>query len=175
MKTKRRQSSRLFRHIGVGMTACAALANTGCQDPTSPGDFLPGLSIRTDAETIHFVPSGERNQITVPITITNNSDKTLSLSYCSESLERFSVRGWATVFSPICLLADLHTLPPIPVGTSLTFNFSAWDTPPQYPGFRFTDSQNVYRVRVGLWIVDTIGGQPVPRGSNITNPFNVEP
>jgi hypothetical protein len=175
MRTKRRQSSRLFRQIGVGLTAVAALAITGCQDATGPDDILPGLSVQTGAETIHFVPSGERNSITVPITITNNSDKTLSLSYCSESLERFSPRGWATVFLPVCTLANLHTLPPIPAGTSLTFNFSAWDTPPQYPGFRFTDPQNLYRVRVGLWIVDTLGGEPVPRGSNITNPFNVEP
>jgi hypothetical protein len=174
MKTKPRQSATVFRQIGIGLTACAALAITGCKDATGP-DILPGLSIQTGAETIHFVPSGERNAITVPITITNNSAKTLSLSYCSESLERFSVGGWATVFLPICLAANLHALPPIPAGTSLTFNFSAWDTPPQYPGFRFTDSQNVYRVRVGLWIVDTPEGKPVPQGSNITNSFNVEP
>src|SRR5687767_6618885 len=152
MKTKRRQSSTVVRRMGVGLSVCAALAITGCQDPTSPGDFLPGLSIRTDAETIHFVPSGGANRITVPITVTNNSDKTLNLGYCTESLEQFSLRGWARVYAPICLAVAMM-LPPIPAGTSLTFDFHAYDTPRQYPGFRFTDSPNVYRVSLGLWIV----------------------
>jgi len=174
MRTIPCQSATVVRQIAIGLIACAALAIQGCQEATSPGDILPGLTIRTGAETIHFVPSGSGNRITVPITLTNNSDKTLSLAYCSESLERFSVRGWGMVYAPICL-ANLQTLPPIPVGTSLTFNFYAYDTPQQYPGFRFTDSPNFYRVRLGLWVVDNGMSQPLPRDASVTNPFNVEP
>jgi hypothetical protein len=156
------------------LTAFAAIAITGCKDATGPDDFLPGLSIQTGAETIHFVSTGFANGITVPITVTNNSDKTLSLAFCSETLERLSVRGWESVFSPVCV-AVLQALPPIPAGTSHTFNWTAYDTPPGYSGFRFTDSPNVYRVRLGLWIVDGLGGQPLPREASVTNAFNVEP
>ena len=175
MRTKHGQSSTVVRQIGIGLIACATLAISGCQDSTSPGDFLPGLSIRTGAETIHFASFGGGNRITVPITVTNNSDKTLNLAYCSESLERFSLRGWTMVYSPVCLQANVQTLPPIPVGTSLTFDFYAYDNPQQYPGFRFTDSPNVYRVRLGLWIVDNGTSQPLPGDASVTNSFRVEP
>jgi hypothetical protein len=174
MRTKRRQISTVVRRIAVGLSASAALAVTGCQDPTSPGDFLPGLSIRTDAETIHFVPFGGANRITVPITVTNNSDKTLNLAYCGEALERFTVAGWVMVYMPICL-ANLQTLPPIPVGTSLSFNFNAYDASGPDPGFRFTDSPNAYRVTLSLWVVENGTAQPLPRDARATNPFYVEP
>jgi hypothetical protein len=174
MMTKRGQSSTVLRRLGIGLTACVALAITGCQDATSPGDILPGLSIRTDAETVHFVPFGGANRITVPITVTNNSNKALDLAYCGERLERFVLRGWVMVYAPICL-ADLQTLPPIPVGTSLTFNFNAYDDSGTYTGFRFTDSPNVYRVRLTLWMVENGTAQPLPREASVTNSFRVEP
>ena len=174
MRKKHGQSSTAGRRIGIGFMVCAALGLQGCQDSTGPRDSLPGLSIRTGAETIHFVPSGGANHITVPITLTNNSNKALNLSWCSESLERFSLRGWAMVYSPVCL-ANLQTLPEIPVGASLTFDFHAWDTPQQYPGYRFTDSPNFYRVRLGLWIVDILRSEPVPADASVTNAFAVEP
>ncbi len=174
MRTTRGQSSTIVQQLGFCFIAVAALGISGCRDATSPADILPGLSIRTGAETIHFVPSGVGNQITVPITLTNNPNKTLSLAYCSESLERFSLRGWAMVYAPICL-ANLQTLPPIPVGTSLTFDFYAYDGSGQYTGFRFTDSPNVYRVRLGLWIVDILRSEPLPGDASVTNPFTVEP
>jgi hypothetical protein len=172
MKTKRGQSFPVCRQLTLGLIASAALTFSGCQDATGPGDFLPGLSIRTSAETIHFVPFGSANRITVPITVTNNSNKALDLVYCSELLERFSVNGWETVYFPFC---TLQTLPPIPVGTSLTFNFHASDTPQQYSGFRFTDSPNVYRVSLGLWIVENGTSHPLPRAASVTNSFRVEP
>ena len=174
MRTKHGQSSTVVRQIGIGLIACAALAITACQEATSPGDVLPGLSIRTDAETIHFAPSGGQNLIMVPITLTNNSDKTLNLGYCSESLERFTLRGWGMVYAPVCL-AVVKTLPPIPAGTSLAFNFFAYDAPQQSPGFRFTDSPNIYRVRLALWIVDNGTSQPLPGDASVSNSFYVEP
>ncbi|HMF86635.1 MAG TPA: hypothetical protein VK575_01055 [Gemmatimonadaceae bacterium] len=174
MRTRLRQRSTIVRQLGSCVIALAAFGISGCRDAISPGDILPGLSIRTGAETIHFVSAGFANQITVPITVTNNSDKTLSLAFCSESLERFSFRGWERVFSPVCIAA-VQTLPPIPAGTSYTFNWSAYDTPPGYSGFRFTDSQNVYRVHLGLWIVDDLGGEQLPREASVTNAFKVEP
>jgi hypothetical protein len=174
MRTKRRQSSTVVRRIGVGLVACAVLAITACQDATSPGDFLPGLSIRTDAETIHFVPFGGANLITVAITVTNHSDKTLNLAYCGEVLERFTVQGWVMVYAPVCI-ASLQTLPPIPVGTSLAFTVHAYDGSGQNPGFRFTDSPNVYRVTLSLWMVEDGRAEPLPRDARATNPFYVEP
>lgn len=173
MRTKLRQISTVVRRIGIGLIACTALAITGCQDSMGPGDFLPGLTIRTDAETIHFVPWGGLNRIAVPITLTNNSDKTLNLAFCGETLERFSIREWTMVYAPVCV-ANLQTLPPIPVGTSLTFDFHAHDGN-QAPAFRFTDSPNVYRVRLALWVVDNGVSQPLPRDASVTNSFRVEP
>lgn len=174
MRTRLRQRSTIVRQLGSCVIALAAFGISGCRDAISPGDILPGLSIRTGAETIHFVSAGFANQITVPITVTNNSDKTLSLGFCSESLERFSFRGWESVFSPVCV-GILQTLPPIPAGTSHTFNWSAYDTPPDRSGFRFADSPNVYRVRLGLWIVNDLGGEQLPREASVTNSFKVEP
>jgi hypothetical protein len=175
MRTRLRQSFTIVRQFGICFIASAAFGISGCRDSTGPDDTLPGLTIRTDVETIHFEPSGSRNSITVPITLTNNSDKTLSLGFCSESLEQFRGLGWTTVFAPVCSAANVHVLPPIPPGTSLTFSFTAFDTQPPNPGFRFTDSSNVYRVRLGLWIMDGQEGEPVPPGADVTNPFNVEP
>ena len=174
MMTRRGQSSRVFRQIAIGLGTCAALASTGCQDATGPGDSLPGLSIRTDAETIHFVPFGRANRITVPITVTNNSEKTVSLAYCGEVLERFTVRGWVMAYAPFCL-ANIQTLPPIPVGTSLAFTVYAYDGSGHDQGFRFTDSPNVYRVTLSLWVIEDGTTQPLPRDARATNPFYVEP
>lgn len=174
MRTKRRQSSTVVRRIGIGLTACVALAITGCGDSTSPGDILPGLSIRTGAETIHFVPFGGANLITVPITVTNNSDKRLDLAYCGEVLERFTVRGWVMAYAPVCV-ASLQALPPIPVGTSLAFTVHAYDASGQNPEFRFTDSPNVYRFTLSLWMVEDGRAEPLPRDARATNPFYVEP
>jgi hypothetical protein len=135
---------------------------------------LPGLTIRAP-ETVHFTfnSPADRNEIVVPVTITNGSDKTLNLGFCSEELERISLPGWETVYAPICL-AVVHALPPIPAGTSLDFNFYASDTPPEYGGFRFTESPNVYRVRLALWIVEGGASQPLPREASVTNAFKVE-
>jgi hypothetical protein len=161
----------LWRIVSV---CCFAFTIVACHDATGPSDFLPGLTIRAP-ETVHFTfnSPADRNEIVVPVTITNGSDKTLNLGYCSEELERISIPAWETVYSPICL-AVVHTLPPIPAGTSLDFNFYASDTPPQYEGFRFTDSPNVYRVRLGLWIVEGGASQPLPPEARVTNAFKVE-
>jgi hypothetical protein len=172
--SRKRRNRTALRSILSGVVASFTLTLGACHDATGPSDVLPGLTIRTP-ETVHFTfnSPGDRNEIIVPVTITNGSGKTLNLGYCSEELERISVPGWKSVYSPICL-AVVRTLPPIPAGTSLTFNFYASDTPPQYEGFRFTDSPNVYRVRVALWIVEGGASQPLPRDASVTNPFKVE-
>ena len=176
MMTRHGQSSTAVRRIGIGLIAWTALAILGCQDSTGPDDFLPGLSIRTDADTIHFVPfgAGGANLITVPITVTNNSVKTLDLAYCGEVLERFTLRGWVMVYAPICI-ANYQPLPPIPAGTSLALIVHAFDASGPDPGFRFTDSPNVYRVALSLWIVEDGMARPLPRDARATNPFSVEP
>ncbi|HEY3115062.1 MAG TPA: hypothetical protein VGJ62_15385 [Gemmatimonadaceae bacterium] len=170
----KRRIAKTFPLTRVLFAAWAVLALAACQEATGPGDFLPGLTISTP-ETIHFTSNlpGGSNQIVVPVTITNGSDKTLNLAYCGEQLERISIVGWRTVYSPVCL-ATVHSLPPITAGTSLTFSFYASDTPPRYEGFHFTDSPNVYRVRLALWIVDSGASQPLPREASVTNPFKVE-
>jgi hypothetical protein len=174
MKTKRRQRSTFFRKIGIGLRTCAALAIASCDDATAPGDILPGLAIRTGAETIHYVPIGGANRITVPVTVTNHSSKTLNLAYCGEALERLGLRGWTLVYAPVCL-ANVQTLPPIPVGTSLTFDFYAYDASGPDPSFRFSDSPNVYRVSLSLYVVEDGRVQPLPIAARVTNSFYVEP
>ena len=180
MKYSIRQDSRqrcnrsTLRRILAGVVAFFTLALGACEDATGPSDYLPGLTIRAP-ETVHYTfnSRGNRNEIVVPVTITNGSDKTLNLAYCTEELERISIPGWTTVYSPVCI-GVAQTLPPIPAGTSLDFNFYASDTPPEYDGFRFTDSPNVYRVRLGLWIVDGGASQPLPAEARVTNAFKVE-
>ena len=175
-----RQNSRQRRNrttpgrILSGVVASFTFTLGACHDATGPSSVLPGLSIRAP-ETVHFTfnAPGNRNEIVVPVTITNGSDKTLNLGYCSEELERISLPDWKTVYSPICL-AVVRLLPPIPAGTSLDFNFYASDTPSQYEGFRFTDSPNVYRVKLLLWIVENGASQLLPRHASVTNPFKVE-
>jgi hypothetical protein len=161
------------QRIVSGVIACFAFTVVACQNATGPSDFLPGLTIRAP-ETVHFTSNapGASNQIVVPVTITNASDRTLDFAYCGGQLERITIPVWREVFSPVCL--QVHTLPPIPGGTSLDFNFYASDTPPGDEGFRFTDSPNVYRVRVALWIVESGASQPLPREASVTNPFKVE-
>jgi hypothetical protein len=172
------RGAQLFGRTGlwriVSGVCCLAFTIVACHDATGPSDFLPGLTIRAP-ETVHFTfnSPGNRNEIIVPVTITNGSDKALDLAYCSVELERISIPGWKTVYSPVCI-GVAQTLPPIPAGTSLDFNFYASDTPPQYEGFRFTDSPNVYRVRLGLWIVDGGASQPLPPEARVTNAFKVE-
>lgn len=174
MKTKRGQSSKILRRIGIGLGACAALAIAGCDEATGPSDILPGLSIRTAAKTIHFVPFGGANRITVPVTVTNHSNKTLDLAYCGEALERLVLRGWTLVYAPFCV-QSAQTLPPIPVGTSLTFDFHAADASGPDPNFRFSDSPNVYRVRLSLYVVENGRAEPLPVAARVTNSFSVEP
>ena len=171
MKTNRRQSFTMVHQIGLCLIALTAW---GCRDATSPNDILPGLSIRTGAETIHFVNFGGANRITVPVTVTNNSNKALNLAYCGEVLERLSLRGWTSVYAPICL-ASVQTLPPIPVGTSLSFDFHAQDGSGPEPSFRFSDSPNVYRVNLLLFVVEDGRAQPLPVDARVTNSFYVEP
>jgi len=147
-----------------------------CHDSTGPGNAL-GLSVRTLAPTIHFtrqVP-GSYNQIVVPLRITNASDKTLNLAYCSESLERFNLLGWQFVWGPVCLAQDIRTLPAIAPGSTLDYSVTVYDTAPQYEGFRFTDPANVYRVRLLFWVVDNGSSQPVSPDAGLSNPFEVVP
>lgn len=174
METKRRQSATILRKIRIGLGTCAALAIASCNDATAPGDILSGLSIRTGAETIHFVPFGGANRITVPVTVTNHSNKTLNLAYCGEVLERLDLGGWTLVYAPFCL-ANVQTLPPIPVGTSLTFDFHAADGSGPEPNFRFTDSPNVYRVNLSLYVVEDGQAELLPVAARVTNSFYVEP
>ena len=171
MKTNRRQRFTIVHQIGLCLIALTA---SGCRDATSPDDILPGLSIRTGSETIHFVTFGGANRITVPVTVTNNSNKTLNLAYCGEVLERLSLRGWTLVYAPICL-AVVQTLPPIPVGTSLTFDFHAHDASGPEPRFSFSDSPNVYRVNLLLYVVEDGRVQTLPVDARVTNPFYVAP
>lgn len=171
MRTRLRQSSTVVQRIGLCLIALAA---SGCRDAISPDDILSGLSIRTGAETIHFVPFGGANRITVPITVTNHSSKTLNLAYCGEVLERLGLSGWTSVYAPFCI-QSVQTLPPIPVGTSLTFNFHAADGSGPEPSFRFSDSPNVYRVNLLLYVVENGRAEPLPVAARVTNSFYVEP
>jgi hypothetical protein len=165
-----------IRPFGVGgLAALITLAIAGCQDVTSPDDILPGLSIRTDAETIHFEQFSGANRITVPITVTNNSDVTLNLGYCGEVLERFTIRGWVMAYAPVCMAASVQPLPPIPPGTSLALTVHAYDASGPEPRFRFTDSPNIYRVNLALWMVVAGTFHPLPTEARVTNPFYVEP
>jgi hypothetical protein len=172
--SRKHRNPTALRSLLSGAIASFTLTLGACQDATGPSHVLPGLTIRAP-ETVHFTfnSPADRNEIVVPVTITNGSEKTLNLGYCSEELERISLPGWKTVYLPICL-AVVRMLPPIPGGTSLDFNFYASDTPSQYEGFRFTDSPNVYRVRLGLWIVDGGASQPLPPEARVTNAFKVE-
>ena len=164
-----------IRRFGIGgLATLITLTIAGCRDVTSPDNILPGLSVRTDAETIHFEQFGSANGITVPITVTNNSDLAVSLAYCGEVLERFTIRGWEMVYAPICL-ASIQPLPPIPPGTSLALTVRAYDASGPDPRFRFTDSPNVYRVNLSLWMIVAGTVQPLPTEARVTNPFYVEP
>jgi len=154
---------------GFALVMAAVMA---CRDSTAPA--VPGVSISAP-KTIHFTsqPSGY-HYIAVPVTITNATGKQLNLGYCSESLERFSLVRWEFVWGPICL-AMVQTLPPIEPGASLTITVRAEDTTPGYPGFRFTDQANIYRVKLGLFIIEGTGGRPVPADASVSNPFEVVP
>ena len=121
----------------------------GCGDSTGPAD-LTGVTVAAPT-TIHFtleVPGGFR-QIVVPVTITNSTAKRLNLGWCSTSLERFTGTKWESVWSPFCM-ATLGADTPIKPGETRTISVVVGDTPSQYSGFRFTDPQNVYRVRLEL-------------------------
>jgi hypothetical protein len=161
---------RIAMHVSAFALVTAAVM--ACRDSTAPA--VPGLSINAP-KTIHFTsqPSGY-HYITVPVTITNATDKQLHLGYCSESLERFTLPNWRFVWGPICL-AMVIVLPPIEPGASLTITVNAEDTAPGYPGFRFTDTENIYRVKLGLFFIDEGTTRPVPDDQNASNPFRVVP
>jgi len=150
--------------------ALVMAAVMACRDSTAPA--VPGLSINAP-KTIHFTsqPSGY-HYIAVPVTITNATDRELHLAYCSESLERFSRVRWEFVWGPVCL-AMVIVLPPIEAGASLTITVNAEDTAPGYAGFRFTETDNIYRVKLGLFFIEAGKTRPVPDGENASNPFRV--
>ena len=178
MQSTHCRSSLRHRHPrnrrGLAVTALVAITVVGCRGTTTPDDLLPGLSIRTETR-IRFVPTGGTNTITVPVTVRNNSAKTVTLGWCAEELERLSVSGWKTVYHPVCLAGQLRFLPDIPAGTSANFDFHANDTPLPYPGFRFAESPRIYRVSIGLWVLDDGTSRPLPRDVSVTNAFEVTP
>ena len=161
---------RIATHVSTFALAMAAVV--GCRDSTAPA--VPGLSIDAP-KTIHFTsePRGY-HYITVPVTIRNDTGQQLQLGYCSESLERFTLPNWRFVWGPVCL-AMVVVLPPIEPGGSRTITVRAEDTTPGYPGFRFTDAENLYRVKLGLFIMDGTNGRPVPAEASVSNPFEVVP
>ena len=163
----RKRIGRTLRFLALMMSAI-----TACHDSTAPK--ISGLSV-VAPETVHFtaVPSGY-HRIAVPVTVRNDTGQQLHLGYCSESLERFTTPNWRFVWGPICL-AVVTILPPIEPGASLTITVNAEDTAPGYPGFRFTDSQNIYRVKLGLFFIEEGKTSPVPDDANASNPFQVVP
>lgn len=167
-------ASRASKRVGRSLRVLALMtsAAAACRDSTAPN--TSGLSIGAP-ETVHFtaVPSGYHH-ISVPVTITNGTSQQLHLGYCSESLERFTLPNWRFVWGPICL-AMVIVLPPIEPGASLTITVNAEDTAPGYPGFRFTDTDNIYRVKLGLFFIEEGKTRLVPDGKNASNPFRVVP
>ena len=144
----------------------------GCSDSTGPVDF-GGVSL-VAPETIHFTTQSAANnrQIVVPVKITNSTSKVINRVYCSESLERFHGAGWDALWSPIC--AAIFSVEPIQPGATETILISIGDTPSQYSGFRFTDSENEYRMRLEIYV----GGDDGTAALNTraaTNPFQVVP
>lgn len=162
--------SRLLSFAGAIAMLTAGIG--GCRDSTAPVG-LSGLSI-TAPQTIHFTTFGDYRRILVPVTIRNSTNSSLNLAYCSESLERFTLPNWRSVWSPICLAA-LISLPTILPGTSQTIDLAAEDTPLGYAGFRFSDPENSYRARFGLFIIDGDKATPVPADAAVSNRFEVVP
>jgi len=144
----------------------------GCGDSTGPGD-LRGLSL-TAPDQLHFTaqPIGGNRQITVPVKITNSTPRVINRAYCGESLERFHGAGWEAVWSPFCLAAVVDN--PIPPGATATISITIADTPSQYPGFRFTDPEHQYRVRLELYAGGDDGTAAVGFRA-ATNAFEVLP
>ena len=162
--------SKRLRVCVSGMALLMALG--ACRDSTAPG--LGGVTVAAPS-TIHFtaeVPGGYR-QIVVPVTITNSTTKRLTVGFCSESLERFGPTRWESVWSPRCL-AIFTVDPPIEPGTTRTISLTVTDTPIQYSGFRFTDPQNIYRMRVEL-LLGGDDGTGALRTVGASNTFEVVP
>ena len=159
--------------VRAGAVAFFVSALVACGDSTGPRG-LNGVTLSAPT-TVHFtaeVPGGFR-QIVVPVTITNSTAKRLNLGWCSQSLDRFTGTQWESVWSPVCL-AILGVDSPIEPGTTRTISVVVGDTPPQYPGFRFTDSQNVYRVRLEL-VLGGDDGTAALRTVGASNVFEVVP
>ena len=167
-------ASRAGKRVGRSLRVLALImsAAAACRDSTAPN--IPGLSISAP-EIVQLTagPSGYHH-IAVPVTIRNGTGQQLHLGYCSESLERFTLPNWRFVWGPICL-AMVIVLPPIEPGASLTITVNAEDTAPGYSGFRFTDTENIYRVKLGLFFIEEGKTRPVPDDQNASNPFRVVP
>ena len=140
--------SRLWPAVRLGVLSLAGYAFLACGDSTGPVD-LQRLSV-TAPEQVHFTmqSGGAYRQIVVPVKITNSTSKVINRAYCSETLERYQGAGWNAVWSPYCLAVLMDY--PIPPGATETVLITVGDTPSQYSGFRFTDPEHQYRVRIGI-------------------------
>lgn len=158
--------------LRAGAFVVAAFVVAACGDSTGPVN-LGGVRLSAP-ETIHFtteLPGGYR-QIVVPVKITNPTSRVINRAECSESLERFNLSTWKSVWSPFCFASLVDG--PIQPGATETVSITVEDTPPQYDGWRFTDSQNDYRLRLVLYAGGD-DGTAATSASLTTNAFQVVP
>ena len=142
--------SRLWSVARASALGLFAMTLAACGDSTGPVD-LRAVSVMAPEE-VHFTvqSAGGYRQIVVPVKITNSTSKVINRAYCSETLERFEGAGWNAVWSPFCIA--IFSNDPIAPGETKTVSLTIGDTPAQYSGFRFTDPEHQYRIRVEIYV-----------------------
>ncbi len=149
MKDSRRENEVAGRRVRIAVRfavlSVIAITLGACGDSTGPVG-LQGVSV-TAPDQIHFTvqSAGNYRQIVVPVKITNSTSKVIDRVFCSESLEQFHGAGWNAVWSPVCIA--IFSVYPIQPGATETVSFTVADSG-TYPGFRFTDPENQYRMRI---------------------------
>jgi hypothetical protein len=145
----------------------------GCNAFTAQPATLGSVEVRTSSPSVRIEQIETGQRVSIPFTVTNTGNATLYYFTCFYAVEKNTDGSWVPAWNPICtlVLSPPRALEP---GASLSDTVEGWDQPHTAPKFDLTNLAPRYRVRVGLFLDNSLHPKRfIPPERSISNEFTI--